>query len=210
MSEVRDAEYDTTKDTVFAPEHRLLETEHFNVVADDYPLTEGHILIIPKENISCVGEFSDDLLREFQKLYDQFSTFVKDAYGSVSTFEHGRLGQTIYHAHVHILPFEGDAEQIIGEGISHLTPVDDFKDLKNAYNKDGRYLFFSTGDYKYLVDTDLGYPRFFRGRFAKALGIEQVGNWQKAKEVPRIKNRFSNMVHGVEHKWQQYQMPSRV
>ena len=204
MTEISVGRYDSTKDKVFAPEHKLLETKNFNVVADDNPLVEGHILIIPKENISCVGEFSDELLTEFGQLYDQTSDFLQKSYGLVSTFEHGKIGQTIYHAHVHLLPYEGDVKSIIPEGENNLTKINTMQDVQNAYKQGGQYLFLSVGDDKWLVDPKLGYPRFFRDRFATALGMEGQGDWQKMKDDPIMKQINQLRIQNLEKKWNSY------
>ena len=201
MTESNAGWYDTSKDKVFAPEHTLLETENFLVSADDHPLVEGHLLIIPKENISCVGEFPPKLLDEFTNLYDQTRNFVKETYGKVSTFEHGRIGQTIYHAHVHVLPFEGTLQDIVPEGEEAMMRVDSISDVGEAFAKEGRYLFVSVGDEKRLVDPQLGYPRFFRDRFADALGKSGAGDWQKTKNDIAIREQSGTMIKNLERKW---------
>ena len=201
MQETKVGRYDSTKDIVFAPEHTLLETEHFRISADDHPITEGHLLIIPKENLSCVGEFSPELMEEFTTLYDQSRNFVKDMYGSVSTFEHGKVGQTIYHAHVHVLPFDGTLEQIVPEGEKVMKAVRGISDVVDAFRKDGQYLFISVGDQARLVDTSLGYPRFFRDRFASALGKREAGDWQKSKNNIAAKLQSEAAIRNLERKW---------
>ncbi len=204
MPEISVGAYDSTKDKIFAPEHKLLETKNFSIVADDNPLVEGHILIIPKENLSCVGEFSEELLAEYTQLYNQMGDFVKNTYGSVATFEHGKIGQTIYHAHVHLLPYEGNVKAVIPEGENHLTKIHAIQNVQNAYKQDGQYLFLSIGDDKWLVDPNLGYPLFFRDRFATALGMEGQGDWQKMKDDPIMKQTNRLRIQNVEKKWSSY------
>ncbi|MBU1000029.1 HIT domain-containing protein [Patescibacteria group bacterium] len=61
------------------------------MVCDANPVVGGHILIIPKSHLSCIGEYSKNLFKEFLNLYKKVSEFLLKAYGSVSTFEHGKL-----------------------------------------------------------------------------------------------------------------------
>src|SRR3989338_2433829 len=103
--------------------HLLEETEHFRVICDIHPLCEGHILIVPKEHISCIGACDDAHRKEFLPLYNRCKTFVHDTYGSVSTFEHGIVGQTVFHAHVHLLPYADTPGKIVPEGTDHMTAV---------------------------------------------------------------------------------------
>jgi diadenosine tetraphosphate (Ap4A) HIT family hydrolase len=170
------------------------ETENFYIVCDHHPLVEGHILLIPKEHLSCIGEFSEELFEEFQFLYNKVFKFVQHYYGEVSTFEHGKIGQTVFHSHIHLLPFSGNPEQIVPEGIENLKEFNDLKQLKEVFEADQKYLFFSIGNKLWLVDTKLGAPRFFRDRFAKALGNNDRGDWksmhnnEKLMEKSEIEN----------------------
>jgi diadenosine tetraphosphate (Ap4A) HIT family hydrolase len=63
--------------TSFVHEFTLMTTDNFSVVCDAFSIVEGHILIIPKAHISCVGAFSKELFKEFMQIYDQCSLFIK-------------------------------------------------------------------------------------------------------------------------------------
>lgn len=161
--------------TSFALEKPLLVTDTFFIVCDVHPLTEGHILIIPKEHIACAGAFSEKLFAQFLALYQQVSSFVKATYGTASSFEHGVLGQTVFHAHVHVLPYKKKAAAIVPEGVDYLQPLG-INQLRETYQKEGKYLFFSIENDSWVVDASLGKPRFFRDRFANSLGIPERGD----------------------------------
>lgn len=156
----------------------LEETEQLRIVCDYHSIIEGHILIIPKRHCSCVGEYPKALFEEFVLHYETVSAFVKKHYGSVSTFEHGKIGQTVFHSHVHVLPYAGDPTTIVPEGRDHLVALPSFIELQRLYEHYGRYLFYSIGDLAWVVDPTLAAPRFFRDRFASALGRPERGNWK--------------------------------
>ncbi|MCL5970911.1 MAG: HIT family protein [Patescibacteria group bacterium] len=185
----------------FALKHPLYETKNFWVVCDVNPLIEGHILIIPKLHLSCIGEYPENLFVEFLKLYTGFSTFLKKEYGKISTFEHGKIGQTVFHSHVHLLPYAGKLEDIIPEGLTYLTKISSLNSLKNIYRKDKAYLFFSIDDNLWSVDIKLGKPGFFRDRFAKALGSAQRGNWKKMYQSPKIAVAVNKEIENLENRW---------
>jgi len=157
----------------------LEETEYFFVVCDGHPIIEGHILIIPKSHISCLGEYSDELFNEFFDLYKKVSTFIEKSYGTVATFEHGKVGQTVFHSHIHLLPSNGKPEDIVPEGKEYFTKIANIQNVRKIYQRDGKFLFFSIGNQNWVVNTTLSTPRFFRDRFARGLGRPERGNWKE-------------------------------
>ncbi len=156
----------------------LEQTTSFHVVCDPHPITEGHVLIIPKQHLSCIGEYPQNIMEGLLDLHAKVSDFIQKTYGSVASFEHGKVGQTVYHSHIHILSYGGEPEDIVPEGQDKLTPISSLSDLVDIYDRDGGYLFESFGNNKWVVDIALGAPRFFRDRFACALGRPELGNWK--------------------------------
>lgn len=186
-----------------ALEQLLQETKNFRVVADVHPLTEGHVLIIPKEHYSCVGEFSTDIIKEFESLYNQVSLFVQTTYENLGTFEHGKIGQTVFHAHVHLLPYKGSIEAIVPEESSR-TLVSGIKEAQKYFQKDGQYLFVSVGNKAWMVDVVIGKPRFFRDRFAAAFGHPERGNWKAMHQNTKSMNQASEEIARLVEKWRSY------
>lgn len=149
------------------------------IVCDAHPLVEGHVLIVPKKHYSCIGEYPDILLEEFKNIYEKVSRFIDGNYGPVCGFEHGKVGQTVFHSHVHLLPCKCKETDIIFEGPDKLKEINDFKNLKTIFENDGQYLFFSVSGDKYVVDCSIGAPRFFRDRFANALDCSERADWKE-------------------------------
>lgn len=186
----------------FAFKHPLEKTANFSVVCDVHPLVEGHILIIPKNHLSCVGEYSNMLFEEFTGIYQNLSQFFKTTYGSVSTFEHGKFGQNVFHSHIHLLPYNGKVENIIPEGKGRLRPLKNLKGLKKIYQKEEGYLFFSIENMLWTVDPVLSQPRFFRDRFAKALGNPERGNWKEMYFDKQTMKKANQEIRNLETVWQ--------
>jgi len=107
--------------------------------------------------------------------------FVLDNFGSVSIFEHGKFGQTIFHLHVHYLPFKGRASDIVTEGGDKIFSIKSNENLQKFLQKDGGYLYLSIGNEKWIVTPSLTSPRFFRDRFAKVLHRSERGDWKKMR-----------------------------
>lgn len=184
-----------------ALKHPLKITKNFRVVCDVHPLVEGHILIIPKDHFSCVGAFPKDLFEEFLILYQEASAFLKKEYQTVSSFEHGVIGQTVFHSHVHLLPFQGNSEMIVPEGQTNLTPITQLVSLLKVFETEGKYLFFSIGEKLWLVQTSLGAPLFFRDRFARARGTPERGDWKKMEQDQKIMESAQKDIMNLEKKW---------
>jgi diadenosine tetraphosphate (Ap4A) HIT family hydrolase len=163
-------------------QYLLEETEYFRILCDVNSIVEGHILIIPKEHIAAAGAYSDTLFADFEKVYKKVYDFIEKTYGTVSTFEHGVLGQTIFHSHFHMLPFSGNPMDIIPEGINELTEVKSLEDLKSIFQSQGQYLFFSIENKMWVVSSKLSAARFFRDRFANAIGKPEYGNWKEMEK----------------------------
>ena len=187
-----------------ALKYLLLETKNFRVVCDVHPIIEGHILIISKNHLSCVGEYSQEIFDEFTNLYEKFSRFIKDMYSSVSSFEHGKIGQTVFHSHTHIIPYSGNPGDIIPEGEEHMATISSLESLQDMYRKDGKYLFFSIGKDMWLVDLKLGAPRFFRDRFAAAFGNPERGDWKEMKRDVGTMAKAQQELGDLQGKWTKY------
>jgi len=183
----------------------LLErTDNFSIVCDANPIVEGHILIIPKTHVSCIGEYSEELFKEFMELDKKVSQFVSSEYGYVSSFEHGVFGQTVFHSHVHYIPFNGKPTDIIPEGEDKLTKIQSLDELKPFLKKDGGYLFFSIGKDQWVVDPQIAAPRFFRDRFAKALGRPERGNWKAMRANEELMKESQKDGLNTQTKWKSH------
>ncbi len=185
-------------------EFPLLETKNFRVVCDAHPIIEGHLLIIPKEHVSCIAEYSGELYKEFLNLYQKFSDFLVSEYKAVSSFEHGIFGQTVFHSHVQMIPLGCSPLQIVPEGLDKIHKLKDLAGLKKLFELDGGYLFFSIGENKWTTDVSLSAPRFFRDRFSKALGRPERGNWKRMRENPELLKLAQKDDTATQNKWNVY------
>lgn len=188
----------------FAYRALLHRSENFSLVCDAHCLVEGHLLIIPKEHISCIGDFDSTLFKEFHELYKKASSFLSQEYGSVNSFEHGVVGQTVFHSHVHLLPGKFQPIDIVPEGSEYLSEIRGIEDIKKEFEAKEKYLFFSLGNTLYLVDIKLGAPRFFRDRFAHAVGRPERGNWKSMAQDAELLVCVHEEHKQVKKKWETF------
>src|SRR6184192_1181296 len=70
--------------------NRIIEsTASFNVLPTLGQLTEGHILIVPKEHVTAFANIEAEKLRELDVLYLEISERLQKSYGAHIAFEHG-------------------------------------------------------------------------------------------------------------------------
>ncbi len=186
----------------FALEHIIKETPHFLTVCDVHPLTEGHLLIIPKRHVSCIGACTQEEFAEFLRLYEEMKAFIANQFGMVATFEHGNTAQTVFHAHFHLLPFGGNTADILHEGEAFgSTTVDT---LRKVFQDRGKYLFFSIGSDSWDVDVRVSVPRFFRDRFAQAMGHPERGDTKTMRADPSIMDQANQEIRNLQSRWNAY------
>ena len=97
----------------------LIDTKDFTVYKDGYPVTEGHILFVPKE------QTWQDLSKCFEAAYKWGYDWVDRGY--CDAFNIGQncgeaAGQTVNYPHVHLIPRRnGDMDDPRG-GVRHVIP----------------------------------------------------------------------------------------
>lgn len=94
----------------------FFESKKYYVTEDDFsfayvnqfPVTEGHVLVLPKREVITVLDLNDEELKSHwtmtQKLIEQFNIHYKPDGYTLGWNVNGAGGQTVAHAHLHIMP----------------------------------------------------------------------------------------------------------
>lgn len=172
----------------------------FWILLDNHPLAAGHLLIVPKEHVACVGAYSDELMDAFDEELARCLAFVEEHYGRAAWFEHGVLGQTVFHSHVHVLPYDGGVRELVPEGNDAISTVEEARDLRWLYEAQQGYLAVCVGDEVSIVDEELAEPRFFRTRFAEALGAPERADWRNVTDPAELK-AMDEEVRALGERW---------
>ena len=105
---------------------RVLEdNEHAEALRDGYPVTELHTLVIPKRHVATYFDLTDEERQSIHELLQSQQEKIEAEDKSVQGFNIGWncgevAGQTVFHAHVHLIPRrEGDVENPRG-GVRHI------------------------------------------------------------------------------------------
>ena len=105
----------------------IYEDDIFYVIRDAYPVTTDHTLIILNEHNKTYFDLRDKDIIQLNNIikFQKDSLIGKD--NSITGFNIGinngeKAGQTIFHAHIHVIPrYNGDVENPRG-GIRHVIP----------------------------------------------------------------------------------------
>lgn len=79
----------------------LYEGRDFYVIADNAPIAEAHLLLIPREHYPYLAALPPELDDEFEYLKALLGGFVQSNYGALTFWENGVFGQSVPHAHLH-------------------------------------------------------------------------------------------------------------
>lgn len=101
-------------------------TDEWMCIEDAYPVSPGHMLIIPKKHVASIDSIS---LTEWQSLYQsikQCKAIINEKYNpdgfNIGINQGEAAGQTINHLHVHIIPrYKGDMDNPRG-GVRGVIP----------------------------------------------------------------------------------------
>ncbi len=90
------------------PSSKVYEDDEFLAFLNIKPVNPGHVLVIPKKHYTDLIAMSEDEVGKLFSVVHKISPFVIQAV-SVEGFNIGVncgvvAGQTVFHAHVHIMP----------------------------------------------------------------------------------------------------------
>ncbi len=175
-------------------EERLVaETGLFNVIATLGQITDGgYVLIVPKNHVECAGAMSRSELSSMFSLMSIVRVLVEKEYGPAIIFEHGIVGQTIPHAHLHLIPAPID----LSEKIRKDFPTSDMRILGEAgeiirlhRKKRAPYLLWeSPGGDLYSCWNPPAPKQYLRIVAADLAGVPERADWKKMD--PDLDKRF--------------------
>jgi ATP adenylyltransferase len=108
--------------------NRVIESNEYALsFLDEYPVTKLHTLVIPKRHVATYFDLSDEERECIHELLKFNRARIQGEDSSVEGFNIGWncgevAGQTVFHAHVHLIPRrKNDVENPRG-GVRHLIP----------------------------------------------------------------------------------------
>lgn len=104
----------------------ILENDYAYAIFDEFPVSQGHMLIIPKKHVSHFFEADQELRTYLFALIDQAKQLLDEKYhptGYNIGMNCGQdAGQSIMHLHIHLIPrYHGDTAHPKG-GVRGVIP----------------------------------------------------------------------------------------
>jgi|SRR5262245_8697354 histidine triad (HIT) family protein len=92
------------------PSHKIYEDENTLGFLDIMPRTEGHALVVTKENARDLFDINPEALAKLMAVVQKLAPKIKEAVGAdgvlIQQFNGSAAGQTVFHLHVHIVPIK--------------------------------------------------------------------------------------------------------
>ena len=127
MTTVQEFESDACPFCTLTPERVVYESDLAVAIFDGFPVSPGHMLVIPKRHIPSCDALTEDELLSIMRLVARcrvdMSAQVRPPHGFNVGINDGKAaGQTVMHLHVHVIPrYEGDLPDPRG-GIRWVLP----------------------------------------------------------------------------------------
>jgi len=187
----------------------VLVTENFCVMPSIGPLTEGHLLILPKEHYLSYAHIPIVRYNELGQIKSATKLLLQEVYHCPVFFEHGPMSETLRggccydHAHIHAIPLKIDIEdEFHGFGF---TPrkIDKLEGLIQQKDRNMPYLFFENqyGE-KFVCDAPIVESQFIRKLLAiKAEKRENIF-WQQNLNIGLVVSSLQSLKSALNnHKW---------
>ncbi|GMO61456.1 MAG: hypothetical protein Ta2D_07390 [Rickettsiales bacterium] len=177
----------------------LYETENFFVRSGVGVVCMGHILIVSKQHFKAMAEMPSDIVDEYENLKNMFVKKVENTFKKPFLIEYGVFGQSVFHAHTHIIPTIDDIDffsQVINPYIQKskniLHKMEYFEELQKFYIKKGKYTYYEFDNKKYFIELKnevFGVPNY--RDFFTELGISGCANWEEMEDQDKIIDKIT-------------------
>lgn len=168
----------------------LAETPSFYLLADHAPFVGGHMLIVPRAHFACYGAVPSTLDAELLELKESVRSFLSEVYRAPTFFEHGVFRQTVYHAHLHAMPFGPLAWDLLGMaepsgGVARHSQ----DDLRAWFTQRGHYFYLeSPGDPEHAIAAQAAIFPAEMGVYGRALTkLRQLANDHGGWAPPQLR-----------------------
>lgn len=91
------------------PSHKIYEDDKTLAFLDIHPVTPGHVLVIPKNQVEFVWDLEDDDYRALTESVKKIARHMR-AVLEVPYISERVIGIDVPHAHVHLIPFTSAEE----------------------------------------------------------------------------------------------------
>ena len=115
------------------PSYKIAENENYYAFLDINPLTKGHTLVVPKQEVDYIFDLDDRTLAEMMVFAKRVAGRIKQkiACKRVAIVV---LGLEIAHAHIHLIPIQSENDVDFRREKLHFTP-DEFRKIADKLSE---------------------------------------------------------------------------
>ncbi len=161
-------------------QHTLLhQGRDFFAIADYAPLAAAHILLIPRAHFPHLAALPPELDAEFEDLKARLGAFVKSNFGALAYWENGGFGQSVPHAHLHVvsLSLEASPSRTAGEPFLGLAGLR----ARHALSRGAYFTVEDASEARFLPPDPLLY-----GRVVQHARETNGGSWVLSRDERRV------------------------
>lgn len=179
----------------------LFQTDNFFIrAAVKGAMAPGHVLLISKEHLSCYGVMPKSLDAEYAEAVERARDKVNSYFSLPFSIEQGIHGQSIKHAHLHLVPLVSPWYDFTGIRLIDYVPKGirvedgrDINDLRRVFREDGQYVAIGQNETLSICRTRNydGTFRSLRGIATEITGRRDLFDWRNvAPEVAEENQRW--------------------
>jgi diadenosine tetraphosphate (Ap4A) HIT family hydrolase len=128
----------------------LWESEHYRVIADEFPVCAGHVLLLTKEHFASHVHAPIEYMEEFENAQERVRQFLLDTFRKASFFENGAKRQSVPHAHLWGLPVHfGIPQDWLKQG--QVFSVANWQDVRREREATGYYFYVENDDGRFRI-----------------------------------------------------------
>lgn len=188
----------------------LYQTKNFRVIVGINIIAPGHIMIVSNNHIPALTSMPEEIYDEFFDLVKKVKTEVTEKFSEPFMIEYGNWGQSVFHAHIHIVPKKCnqigrsyEVENIMKEMIEPVCEDGGINYEKNISWDKAVEVFKEINGYVLVIDNDkinivktgddldqdsLMYGMSHRGFFQNVKGIERLRGWKNMSEADKVRD----------------------
>ena len=116
------------------PAYIIDENEDFVAFLDVFPLTKGHVLVIPKKAVDKFYEMNTDLIGNWMQFAQKIAIAIEKAI-PCKRVGLSIVGLEVPHAHIHLMPINTLGDMSFEHKRLSLTP-EEFEHIRNIIKKE--------------------------------------------------------------------------
>lgn len=182
----------------------VLESSNFVALPSLGSLVEGWLLLVPREHYISMGALPVALVSEMEEMKAQLAEQVGSRFGEVCVFEHGpafesrKVGCSVDHAHLHIVPLAFDLEKAANPFMPHDSEWSKaaWGQCREAHLAGRDYLYFEQplGSGCISTHSEFG-SQVFRKAIASQIGRPNDFNWREFPELDTVARTINVLAH---------------